>query len=141
MKIKLFMAFTVIAVLFSSFGCTESKTVNFEATYDEFMQDKDITWETTVNKGDTIIITLGSNPTTGYSWPERPDISHRLFIQQTEHEYIAPSDSSVVGASGKDVWTFNALDKGTVTIKMDYTRTWEGEEQTEWTFIATINVK
>ena len=56
-------------------------------------------------------------------------------------KFIPPEKTEVVGASGKDVWKFKTLKKGTTTISMDYSRSWEGGEKEEWTFKATINIK
>jgi inhibitor of cysteine peptidase len=61
-------------------------------------------------------------------------------VEQTGHEYVAPT-SDLMGAPGKEVWTFKALEKGTTIIAMQYSRPWEGGEQAEWTFSLTVIVK
>jgi len=78
-----------------------------------------------------VVVTLGSNPTTGIEWPDMAQIGNKEILQQT----------GVVGASGKDVWTFKALKKGMTTISMDYSRPWETIEKAEWVFKATITVE
>jgi hypothetical protein len=38
--------------------------------------------------GDTLVIELGSNPTTGYRWTEKPANSNPRVLKQERHEYI-----------------------------------------------------
>jgi len=53
---------------------------------------------------------------------------------------VAP-ETSLVGAPGKEVWTFKALKKGTTKIAMEYSQPWEGGEKGGWTFNLTVVVK
>lgn len=98
-----------------------------------------------VGAGDTLTVTLCSNPSTGFSWPESAQISDQTIVQQTDHKYVAPETEAgatpVVGAPGTEVWTFKALKKGTSTIYVEYSRPWEGGEKGEWTFRLTVVVK
>jgi inhibitor of cysteine peptidase len=138
MKTLLLAVALSLLVVFSFSGCS-SNQVNFELTYDDFMQESDYTWEANVNEGDTIVISLGSNPSTGYSWTEQPDISEESIVKLIDHEFAATTQTDIAGAPGLDIYTFSAKQKGTAVISMDYKRAWEGAA--EWTFTATINVK
>jgi len=62
-------------------------------------------------------------------------------LQQYEHNFLSPEAKGVVGASGKDVWTFKSLKKGTTIISFDYSRPWEGGEKGEWTVELTVVVE
>jgi predicted secreted protein len=62
-------------------------------------------------------------------------------VQQTASEYVAPETQGLVGASGNQVWTFEALQKGTTSLTMEYGRPWEGGEKGVWTFELTVTVK
>jgi len=91
--------------------------------------------------GDSFTVTLCSNATTGFKWSESAKISDPAVVQQIGHEFVSPKAKGVVGAAGKEVWTFKALKKGTSTISLEYSRPWEGGEKGEWTFNLTVVVK
>ena len=139
MKLKLILICAVIAISLSLFACT-SKQVSLEISGEDFMKDQHFTWEVEVNPGDSIIVTLGSNPTTGFQWLENAQISDQTILEQTDHKFVPP-EGDVPGAAGEEVWTFKTLKEGTSTISMEYSRPWEGGEKGEWTFIATVTVK
>jgi predicted secreted protein len=47
----------------------------------------------------------------------------------------------MVGAAGKDVWTFNSKAAGTTAIKFSYSRPWDGGEKDTFTLTINVNVK
>jgi len=95
-----------------------------------------------VSVDDSVIITLDSNPTTGFSWALK-EISDGSVLQEAGHEYNAPqpTEPPLLGAGGKEVWTFKALKKGTSNISMEYRRPWEQGVQPAETFSLTVVVK
>lgn len=76
--------------------------------------------------GEKIVLTLDSNPTTGYSWELAGPIDDK-FIEFLNSEYMAP-ETKLVGAGGHEMWTFKALKKGKTTIVMKYVRPWEKDK-------------
>lgn len=116
-----------------------ASSVQIELTYDELMNQKQITKEVEVNLPGSLIITLSSNPSTGYQW-EAAKIGNSAIIAEDSHQFVEPQ-SDLVGAPGKDVWTFKTLEKGTSTINFQYSRPWEGGENGEWTVNLTVVVK
>ena len=88
--------------------------------------------------GQSLVVTLESNATTGYSWALVQN-SDDSVLNETGHEYIAPQ-TTLIGAGGKEEWTFKALKKGTSTISMGYSRPWESTPPVE-TFDLTVVVK
>ena len=88
-----------------------------------------------VAKG-TVTVTLDSNATTGYSW-ELTDISDTAVLQKTDSKYEAPN-SGLVGAGGKEVWTFKTLKDGKATITMSYGQPWAGGQKGARTFTLTV---
>lgn len=88
-----------------------------------------------------MVVTLCSNPTTGFQWAESAQISDQTVLKQTDHEYEPAEDESIVEGAGKEVWTFKALDEGTATVSMEYSRPGEDGEKRHWTFTATITVE
>jgi len=88
--------------------------------------------------GQLLVVTLESNATTGYSWTLAQN-SDDSVLSKTGNEYVAPQ-TTLVGAGGKEEWTFKALKKGTSTISMGYSRPWESTPPVE-TFDLTVVVK
>jgi inhibitor of cysteine peptidase len=89
--------------------------------------------------GGTLTVTLDSNATTGYSW-ELTGISDTGVLEKTDNKYEAPT-SGLMGAGGKEVWTFKALKAGTTTLSMDYSQPWVGGQKGSNSFSLTIVVK
>jgi len=89
--------------------------------------------------GGTLTVTLDSNATTGYSW-ELTGISDTGVLEKTDNKYEAPT-SGLMGAGGKEVWTFKALKAGTTTLNMNYSQPWVGGQKGANSFSLTIVVK
>ncbi len=141
MKIKLVVLGILAVMSLSLFACASAAAAeSVEISIDDFSNQKDISREITVSAGDSFKVSLESNATTGFSWPEQAQISDVAVLEQTNHEYIEP-ESDLVGAPGQEVWTFKALKKGTATISMDYSRPWEGGEKSVQTVTITVTVK
>ncbi len=141
MKLKIFLIFAAFTTLLSLSACSQASPVSLKIPYEDFMEDQHFTWAVNVDIGDTIMVTLGSNPTTGFIWPDIAQINNQKIVKQTDHNFVTPGQTAVTGASGNDVWTFMAFKTGTTIISMDYSQPWEGGEKAEWTFIATITVR
>jgi predicted secreted protein len=79
-----------------------------------------------VKNGDEFVISLESNPTTGYSWEESSDSSMVSLVnvdyQQDEAE------EGMVGVGGKEFFTYRALQSGETKIEMVYGQHWDGGE-------------
>jgi len=111
-----------------------------DISYDVFMTEKHITKEVEINYPGSLTVSLASNPTTGFQW-EEVKIGDSSVITEYEHEFVPPEATGVVGASGKDVWTFKPLGRGTSTLIFEYSQPWEGGEKDEWTLGLTVVVK
>jgi inhibitor of cysteine peptidase len=137
----------MVMVLVAAGGCSQTqgvstpKDANVEVSIDEFEAENDIIKEVEVGVGGVLTVTLGSNPTTGFSWNEDAVVGAASVLKQTGQEFVEPGKEGVVGAAGKEVWTFNALKKGTTVVSMEYGRPWEGGEKGVWTFELTVTVK
>ncbi len=119
MKSKIMLIAVVVALSLGLLGCAPAaKQASVEVPLDDFSKQHFISREVTVNAGDSFTLTLGSNPTMGFTWPDEPQISDQTVLQQTAHEFIPPGEEGVVGAPSKEVWTFKALNKGNSTISM-----------------------
>ena len=146
MKAKMILVGVVVAVLLSLVACSSAtEQAQVSVDIDDFMEQKHISKEVEVAVDGSLTVTLGSNPTTGFKWSESAEISDQTVLEQTGHEFIAPEgegdEPSATGTSGREVWTFKALKKGTTEVSMEYSRPWEGGEKAEWTFVLTVIVK
>jgi len=112
-----------------------------EASCDDFTKQNNITRNVELTYPGSLMVSLCSNPATGFQWNESADINDPSVMQQYEHNYVSPEAAGVVGASGKDILTFNPLKNGTCTITMEYSRPWEGGEKGVWTYTIDVTVK
>jgi len=116
------------------------KSILVEVSCDEFMNTPHITREIEITFPGSLVVSLCANPTTGFAW-EEVKIGDDSVIYQTEHNFVSPEATGVVGASGKDMWSFNPSSSGTSTLIFEYSRPWEGGEKDEWTLGLTVVVK
>ena len=140
MKSKLTLMCAMIAISLSLCACSPSVDVS----YDEFMNLQHISQETEVAVDSSFTVTLGSNPaSTGFQWSESAQISDQTVLQQTNHEFVPPTDGPLLapGTPGKEVWTFQALKEGESTVSMEYSQPWEEGEEAAWTFNLTVTVR
>ncbi len=88
--------------------------------------------------GDKIVISLDSNPTTGYTWQQVPGLDTSVVSFVSEDYQPAPAASPVVGGGGTDTWTFEAAGEGTTTIALGYQRS--GDTTAAQSFTVTVTV-
>ncbi len=88
--------------------------------------------------GDTLIVTLDGNVTTGFNWI--PAAQNPVLLNQVGDVTVTP-DSDLVGAPGKIVLQFKAVTQGQTVLHLDYKRSWETDVTPEKTFEVTIVVK
>jgi len=94
----------------------------------------------TVKKGQSVILTLPSNATTGYSW--KVTATDRTFGYPTE-KYVRPS-SSAVGAGGSQKFTWKTSSPlpmlGKHKVTLEYRRPWETSGPAAQTFTFTVDI-
>ena len=143
MKTKLILMGSLAVISLCLFGCSPvPKQVSVEASCDDFYEHQVISQEVEVAVDGLLTVTLCSNPSTGFQW-ESAQISDQAVLQQLDHKFVSPESElpPPPGTPSQEVWTFQALNKGTSTISMEYSRPWEGGEKAEWTFVLTAVVK
>ena len=69
------------------------------------------------------------------------ELPEKTVLRHADNEYVPPEAEGVVGAAGKEVWTFHAEEKGKSTIYMEYRRPWEEGVEPAETFTLTVIVK
>jgi inhibitor of cysteine peptidase len=115
------------------------QTQTIEISYDEFQAQKQLSRSVTLNVGDTLKVSLASNPSTGFQWAEKLLISEPKVLSQTGYQTVAPT-ANRPGAAGTEVWTLEAKSSGNSTVSSTYSRPWPGGEKDAWVFSANVTV-
>jgi len=74
-----------------------------------------------IKKNDEFVVSLESNPTTGYQWNVDFDNS---YIELVDVSYDL-EDSELMGSGSTEVFKFKALQEGEVDLTFSYLRSWE----------------
>jgi predicted secreted protein len=91
-----------------------------------------------VRPGERFSITLEANPTTGYAWSLDGDPDPKV-VRPLGSSFERPAGAAV-GAGGRDVWTFDAVGRGTTTITLVYRRPWEKATPPARTHVVNVRV-
>jgi inhibitor of cysteine peptidase len=141
MKLRIIPALVLLILSLWLVSCVPGTVgTSIEVSCDDFGSQPHMSKEINVTAGNSFTVTLCSNPTTGFQWSESAQISEATVVQQLNHKSLPP-ETELVGAPGKQVWTFKALKEGISTVSLEYSRPWEGGEKGEWTFDLTVVVK
>jgi len=119
--------------LFEEFPPVEPEEVNIDENDDgsqvELMQ------------GQILVVTLESNPTTGYSW-EVVETQESILEQMGEAEFkqSETGEPPLVGAGGWEIFRFKAISAGQTSLKLVYHRPWEEGVEPVKTFSIQVIV-
>ncbi|KNH25659.1 peptidase inhibitor I42 [Pseudomonas syringae] len=92
-----------------------------------------------LNNGQNLILTLPSNPTTGYRWTIQ-DSAGGVLRGLSPEVYSNPEDAGVVGSAGLSTWRFQAFATGTGRLRLTYSQPWAPEVPAVKTFDCAIAV-
>lgn len=92
-----------------------------------------------LDNGQNLILSLPSNPTTGYRWSIQDSAGGVLKALGPE-VYRNPEDAGVVGAAGVSTWRFHAFTAGTGRLRLTYQQPWAPEVPPVETFDCAIAV-
>ena len=156
MKNKVLVVFMLLGIFVGTVACSASAATDNSVpsnnvppapnkylvitTAEDFSKEANIVKQVDVKTGETFTIALDSNATTGFQWTEQAKIADVNVLQQTVHNYVAPSDL-VVGKAGIEEWTFKAVTSGSTKVTLSYNRPWEGGEKGGRTFELIVVVK
>lgn len=129
-RMKLFIVVLISLILLLSLFSCSSKNIEIG----ENDNGKTINCST----GQKIIITLDSNPSTGYSWyiSGNSKTSNLELISQD----FKQKEAQKLGAGGKQLFTFKAIQKGEATLILEYKREWEKDTPPEKTFEVDFKI-
>ncbi len=89
--------------------------------------------------GVSFTIILAANHTTGYSWRLAKPVDSTILKQLSEN--YSGDNSGRIGSGGKEMWTFEALSKGTAEIEFEYARPFEKDAAPVNTAKYTVEIK
>ena len=105
------------------------------------LTDSDIGSSVKLALGGELIVALASNITTGFSWSVGEQTGQQIE-PHGEPRYVPPgSTTPVAGASGRQIFTFEAKSTGTAKLVLEYMRPFEPGVAPEKTFSVTVDVR
>jgi inhibitor of cysteine peptidase len=112
------------------------------ASEDVNLSAKDRGGQVEVDVGQVLVLTLESNPTTGYSW-QVVEAGDSVLRQTGEPEFKAASelDPPLLGAGGVEVFRFEAVGAGETRLELVYQRPWEEGVEPLETFSVQVVVR
>jgi predicted secreted protein/Tol biopolymer transport system component len=105
------------------------------------VDDQDDGGQVELKVGQILVVTLESNPTTGYSWEQAED-QDTILEQQGQPDFISSQTGGppIVGAGGWEVFRFKAVKLGKMILKLIYRRPWEEGVEPVNTFTLDVTI-
>jgi len=124
----------LLTVLVLAIGCSTSREVKVVASVSGSQIE--------LKKGQTLVFTLESNPTTGYQW-EVIENEESILQQKGEAEFKSSNTGNppASGKGGTETFRFDARSAGNVILKLVYHRSWEKEVEPLKTFTLHVVVR
>ena len=120
----------LLLILLLAVGCGSSNEVKLDVD--------DNGNKVEMKAGQVLVVSLESNPTTGYAW-EVVDFEDGALEQAGEPEFKAETDR--LGAGGVQTFRFKATKADEMEIKLLHHRTWEEDVEPLDTFVLQVVVK
>jgi predicted secreted protein len=120
-------------------AATPAATASITVSCDDFGSTPAATPAIDVAVGSAALVTLCSNPSTGYRWSD-PKSSDPSIVSVGGWTYEAPAEDAP-GAAGSETLTLVANAAGHATVTASYDRPWEGGEKGAWTLALDVVVR
>jgi inhibitor of cysteine peptidase len=123
---------TLLTALIVTTGCSPQQQ-EVKASIDDAGREMQL------KKGQTLVVTLEGNPTTGYSWEVEEPLDEQVLRQVGEAEFKAESEA--LGAGGVQILRFEAVNAGQITLTLVYHRPWEKDVEPLETYSIQVVVR
>lgn len=135
-------AFIVLSLSFLACNGSNGKgeRLTFEYSCEELENRPFVVEQIELSVGDSFTLTVCSTQNPEFRWSNLAKISDPTLIQQESHEFIPPQGNKI-GAAGKEVWTFVALEEGTTFLSVQCNQITEGISKVVRYFESHITVK
>jgi len=136
-RVSLLLIMCVMCVTAVSVSaCTTSHDYSSELTCEQFADNSQHSDSFAFEVGDKLRLELCLDQAVGYQWDY--GFSTQNVVKVEDHDFREPQQGS---AAGVDLWTFEAVGKGTTEIQMEYCQGAQGGAQAEWTYTITVTVE
>ena len=125
-KLQNVLALSVVTAVAVSVTTTPASAQTADAGKVVTVTDRDNNETIDLNTGDTLVLRLTSNPSTGYSWRITQN-NDALLAPQGQPAYV-PAASGLIGAQGTQVFTFTAAATGGDALTLSYQRPNSGSQ-------------
>ena len=88
--------------------------------------------------GQSLTVTLPSNPTTGFRWTIQDSAGG--VLRALSPEVYSSAESGVIGGGGQSTWRFQAFAAGQGRLRLTSQQPWEPEAEPTETFDCAITV-
>ena len=119
-----------LVILFLSGGCSVAE-VKLDASNNGGQKE--------LTRGQTVVLALDSNPTTGFGWAIA-DVD-KSVLRPIGDSSFQPSNTNLTGAGGVESFRFEATNAGLTTLKLVYRRPWETNVAPARTFTVQVAVR
>ena len=99
----------------------------------------DATCPLSMQPGQTLILSLPSNPASGYRWTLR-DVS-TAQLKSLGPEVFSSPQNDLIGGYGISTWRFEAAESGSGRLYLAYQRPWESDTEPADLFDCRIEVQ
>lgn len=89
--------------------------------------------------GQTLIVSLPSNPTTGYRWAIQ-DSAGGVLRGLGPEVYASTDEGQLLGSGGHSIWRFEAFAAGNGRLRLTSQQPWEPEAEPDQVFDCPITV-
>jgi inhibitor of cysteine peptidase len=125
----------LLAIILAVVACSARSQAGSTTTS---LREKDAGRRVQLKQGDTLIIELQGNPSTGFSW-EAASVDTAVLEVEGDPEFEAETPN-LVGSGGTFTFTFKASGTGQTELQMIYHRPWEKDVPAANRFEVTVVV-
>jgi inhibitor of cysteine peptidase len=117
-NMKTFGTISVVLAVWLLAGCATTDTAKTLTVFDNNKQINLVV-------GQSFVVQLASNPTTGYRWIYRQEGTAFLEPVGEPRYQVGPAPIGMVGSGGTEYFTFKTTNAGEQTLKLEYCRPFE----------------
>lgn len=122
----------LIASLLSLGACATTSPTSVTLTHDRKCP-------LTLERDQTLIVSLPSNPTTGFRWTLEQSVGE--VLQNLGPEVFSTPDNNPIGGDGVSTWRFRAAATGGDRLRLTYQQPWDLQAEPAGVFDCQITVR
>jgi len=118
-------------------GCADDQVLIFMPQVTYTFTEEDNGSSAVLEKGQYLLLTLSSNPSTGYAW--EVNASAVPVLQQIGDSTYVASESGSIGGGGTETFRFKAAQSGSAVLSLIYRQSWEQDFAYRFDLNVTVN--